>query len=295
MAGRSPARRSRRADCAAAEHTSVRDRINGATIVDVGTGPPVVLVPGIQGRWEWMAPAVGALARRCRVVTFSLCGERGSGVPIDGGLGFDCHVAQVERALDRVGLARAALCGVSFGGLIALRVAAKRPERVTHLVLVSALSPRWRPDGRVRRYLEWPRLAAPFFVLGAPLRLGPEIAAAFPDWCGRLRFAATHAARVARAPFAPRLMAERIRLEQAIDLEPDCAAVRAPTLVVTGEAGLDRVVPVEGTLDFVRLIPGARHVVLERTGHLGLVTRPDAWATIVSDFVRPAGRAAAAS
>ena len=38
------------------------------TIVDVGSGPPVILVPGIQGRWEWMKPAVDALSARCRVV-----------------------------------------------------------------------------------------------------------------------------------------------------------------------------------------------------------------------------------
>ena len=41
-------------------------------IVDLGSGVPVVMVPGIQGRWEWMKPAVDALAERCRVVTFSL-------------------------------------------------------------------------------------------------------------------------------------------------------------------------------------------------------------------------------
>ena len=31
-------------------------------MTDRGAGPPLVLVPGIQGRWEWMAPAVDALA-----------------------------------------------------------------------------------------------------------------------------------------------------------------------------------------------------------------------------------------
>ena len=32
-------------------------------IVDEGAGTPVVLVPGVQGRWEWMKPTVDALAR----------------------------------------------------------------------------------------------------------------------------------------------------------------------------------------------------------------------------------------
>ena len=43
-------------------------------MLDVGSGPPVVVLPGVQGRWEWMRPAVGALAERCRVLTDSLPG-----------------------------------------------------------------------------------------------------------------------------------------------------------------------------------------------------------------------------
>ena len=36
-------------------------------MVDVGAGAPLVLIPGIQGRWEWMRPSVDALARDNRV------------------------------------------------------------------------------------------------------------------------------------------------------------------------------------------------------------------------------------
>ena len=61
--------------------------------------------------------------------------------------------------------------------------------------------------------------------------------------------------------------------------------VTAPTLIVTGEPALDRVVPVEGTAAYVELIRGATHVVLERTGHLGTITRPQAFADAVNEFV----------
>ena len=44
-------------------------------VMDLGHGEPVVIVPGIQGRWEWMRPGVEALAERCRVLTFSLGDE----------------------------------------------------------------------------------------------------------------------------------------------------------------------------------------------------------------------------
>ena len=63
-----------------------------------------------------------------------------------------------------------------------------------------------------------------------------------------------------------------------------------PTLVITGEAALDRVMPVEGTREYARLIPNARVVMLERTGHLGIITRPEAFAEIVASFVRTDAR-----
>jgi pimeloyl-ACP methyl ester carboxylesterase len=70
-----------------------------------------------------------------------------------------------------------------------------------------------------------------------------------------------------------------------MDFCPDCALVRAPTLVVAGEPHLDLIVPVENTRKYLELIPGARFHQLERTGHLGLVTRPEMYASAVGDFV----------
>ena len=48
------------------------------TVIDRGSGPALVLVPGLQGRCEWMLPAVNALSRDFRVVTFTLAGDWGS-------------------------------------------------------------------------------------------------------------------------------------------------------------------------------------------------------------------------
>ena len=72
---------------------------------------------------------------------------------------------------------------------------------------------------------------------------------------------------------------------QAEDIAAECAHITAPTLIVTGEATLDRVVPQASTLDYLNLIRGSRHVVLEHTGHIGLVSRPDAFARLVEEFM----------
>lgn len=252
---------------------------------DQGSGPPLIVVPGAQGRWEWMAPALRELQKECRTVSYTLCGDLGSEQRFDPALGFDNYIRQLDAVFDRTGLERAALCGVSYGGLVALRYAALRPGRVSSLILVSAPAPGWVPSERQRRYISRPWRSAPAFVVTAPRRLWPEIQAAYDTWPERLKFAVRHAARVLAAPMIPPVMAARVTLQQALDFAPDCAAIKAPTLIVTGEDGLDRVVPVEVTRRYRALIPGAHYARIERSGHIGMLTRPARFADIVSRFV----------
>lgn len=249
-----------------------------------GSGPPVVLVPGVQGRWEWFRPALDGLAARCRVTSYSLCGDLGSGISRDLALGFDNDVQQLERIVENIP-GRVALCGVSYGGCVALRVAARRPGKISALVLVSSPAPSWRPNAVQQGYLRSPWLNAPRFVLSSPMRLWPELQASCGTTPRALAFITQYALRAALHPMLPGLMAERIRAQQQLDLSCDLAAVRVPTLVISGDPALDRVVPVENTREYVEKIPGAKYVMIERTGHIGLMTRPRAFARIVTDFV----------
>jgi len=249
-----------------------------------GSGPPLVLIPGIQGRWEWMRPAVHALAASFTVATYSLVGEPDSNAPLRPDTPFDRHLEQVDDVLRQNGWSQAVVCGVSYGGLVAVRYAAVRPERTRALVLVSAPGPRWRPAARVRRYVSSPWLSAPAFVAGAPLRLWPEIRAAAPSRLQACTCGARHLVNVALAPAWPSRMANRVRCLEGLDFRVDAGRVRSPTLVITGQPHLDRVVPVDGTLEYVSTIPGASARTLAGTGHLGLVTRPREFAGLIADF-----------
>jgi pimeloyl-ACP methyl ester carboxylesterase len=178
-----------------------------------------------------------------------------------------------------------------------LRYAARRPGRVSALVLVSTPSPRWQPDERAEQYLRWPRWTFPLFVARAAGRLAPDVMGPHPSWAQRAAFLARHLTRVVRFPPSPRRMVRCIKDWQAENLASECARIAAPTLIVTGEAERDRVVPVLNTIEYVRLIPGARHVVLPKTGHIGLVSRPGEFGRLVEEFidapdaVRPGGAA----
>jgi len=259
-------------------------------IIDRGSGAPVVLVPGVQGRWEWMRPAVDALAARCRVITFSLADEPTSGARYDPEEGFAGYLRQIDEVFDELGLERATICGISYGGLVAAVFAARRPDRVSALVLMSAIPPSWRPDWRARFFMRAPRLLSPLFCVNS-LRLLPEMIAA-RGVAGGLVFAVVHSGRVLASLFSPRLMARRVRWIEGLDLEPELASVRAPVLVMTGDRGLERVVPVERTHEYLRLWPHAERAVVPRTGHLGPLTRPDAFAALVATFAGTAGAGA---
>jgi pimeloyl-ACP methyl ester carboxylesterase len=254
-------------------------------MLDVGSGPPLVLIPGIQGRWEWMKPSIDVLARQYRVITMSLPGEPGVETPFDEKADFDVFVRYVDRVLDTAGVADAVICGVSFGGLVALRYAATRSHRVRGLILVSTPGPRWKLKPPLARYARWPTLSSPLFALGAARRCWRELRAIHPDPRTRLNALVTTTWRVANAPAIPYRMSRRARLAERQNFEADCAGVTAPTLVVTGERELDQVVPSDETMLYLTLIPGAQFELFERTGHLGTVLAPERFATIISKFL----------
>lgn len=252
-------------------------------MIDRGSGTPVVIMPGIQGRWEWLKPAVDALAERCRVVTFSFSDEPTSGFRHEPGRGIENYFAQLDEAFDRAGLEHAVLIGVSYSGPIAAEFATRRPERVRGLILVSALPPDWRLNARAQFYLRAPRLLSPLFLLDSPARVLPEICAALPTLGSRLRFAAGQTGRALRALLSPSRMAARLRWTEEYEYG-DPGQIAQPVLVITGEDALDRVVAPALTRRYLASLPSARHAVLGQTGHIGMLTRPREFADMVQRF-----------
>jgi 3-oxoadipate enol-lactonase len=252
--------------------------------LELGSGPPLVLIPGIQGRWEYVRQAVDALSARFRVLTFTLCDEPSAGANSSCAPGIDSYADQVRRVLDVSAVDRAVVCGISFGGRVALRFAARHPERTSALVLTSTPGPAWHLLKRHELYAQRPRLFGALFFAETPFRLRLELLTAFAAPADRWRFVRSQLRTLARAPVSLTRMASRARMMSTMDVAADCRRVAAPTLVVTGDPRLDHVVPVEGSAGYVTLIRGARQATLPRTGHLGSITHPGEFATIVGDF-----------
>src|SRR5262249_11480843 len=180
------------------------------------------------------------------------------------------------------------VCGVSFGGLVAVRFAAVYPHRVKALVLVSTPGPDMHLRRRHEMYARLPGVLGPLFFAETPFRVRPELLSSLPDRSERWRFSRWMLATFARAPVSARRMAARAALLSSNRVLDDCSKISAPTLIVTGERALDRVVRVESTLKYLDLIAHAQHGVLNATGHLGSVTKPDTFADLVGEFLEGA-------
>lgn len=255
-----------------------------------GIGFPIVIIPGIQGRWEWMAPTMEALQAGHRVITCSLQELRPDRDP--HGV-FPAWTRALDALIDSTLERQVSIIGVSFGGLIAARYAARRPDKVTSLILASTPAPRWRPRPDDEFCLRFPWLSLPYFAARGLVRLVPELMRARESWPKRFELAGEHARRVLQAPLEPRRMAEWAREWLAYDLTSDCKTIKAPTLIVTGESSLDRVVPVWESKKYLKLIPGSVHQVLADTGHLGVITRPYRFAEMAGKFIYAAHAGAA--
>src|SRR5262245_2317546 len=105
--------------------------------VEIGEGPPVILIHGLSGCWQNWLENIPHLARRHRVVAVDLPGFGESELPHEE-ISIPGYGRFVDAFLGQIGIERALLIGNSMGGFIAAEVAISHPSRVEKLVLVSA-------------------------------------------------------------------------------------------------------------------------------------------------------------
>jgi pimeloyl-ACP methyl ester carboxylesterase len=178
--------------------------------------------------------------------------------------------AMAESVLRQAPPGRFSLAGLSMGGYVALEIMRKAPERVAHLALLDTSA---RPDSdetRARRTAMIEQSEQGDFKGVTSRLIGQFI---HPDRLGDLVL--THAvtemtARVGKDAFA--------RQQRAIMGRPDSRArlgeIRVPTLVLVGRE--DGLTPLELHEELAARIPRAKLVIVEHSGHLTTMERPEA-------------------
>ena len=254
---------------------------NGGRInyVVTGSGPPLLLVPGLGGRGDFWQPLVPRFADRFTVV---LHDHRGTGRSSLDRLDYSVEqmASDLLALMDHLGLERAHLVGHSTGGAIGQTLAIDRPERIDRLVL-SATWP--APDAYFRQLFssraEVLRRAGP----GAYLRLGALFLHA-PWW---LRDN-PHISEISDAQAAaeipdPKIVLSRIAAILRFNRSADLHRIAAPTLVIGARD--DAVTPIHFSEELNRLIRGAETTILQDGGHFFPIIHADKFCERVTEFL----------
>jgi pimeloyl-ACP methyl ester carboxylesterase len=242
-----------------------------------GSGPPLVLLHGAMcDRRVWRAEAED-LARDCDVLAWDAPGHgESSDPPEDFGLGD--HARCLAGLLGALGVGPAHVIGHSWGGGLALQLAASHPDVVASLVLVGAYAG-WAgslsPDDTARRLAialdAAERLPGGFDVWSTP-GLSPESIAA-----DRVRELTAMAADL--RPVGMRVMARGFARA---DLRDALPGIAAPALLLYGEQDERAPRPVAEALhaalprSTLAMVPGLTHELVLEAPHL-FTTAVRAW------------------
>jgi pimeloyl-ACP methyl ester carboxylesterase len=249
---------------------------------------PIVLVHGLAASWQcWLEQIPRLAAEGRRVIAIDLPGFGASEMPRD-----DISIAgfgrTVESLIDHLDLGQVVVVGHSMGGFTAAEFAIQYPERVERLVLEAAAGISTNDMAR-DPLLAGARVVAAVMARGATKS---RLFATRP----RMRHIAMntvirHPSRIP-ADFAWELISNSGRegFEPALrailtyDFRDRLSKISCPTLVVAGDQ--DMLVPTRDADEYERVIPNARKVVFEDTGHSPMMERPQRFNDLLVDFLR---------
>jgi pimeloyl-ACP methyl ester carboxylesterase len=263
-------------------------RLSHISIVEMGSGSPVVLIPGLSSPravWDGFAPKLAA-SHKVYLVQFNGFGGDDPGANLAPGV-LDGAVNELHSYLAAHKAAPARVIGHSMGGLIALMLAKAHPDDTAAVMTVDAL----------------PYVGA-IFVPGATVaQLEPQAKAMRAQMAagfGKPNPATTATARsMALTPDAQqkvaawidqadaRVSGEAMYEDLTTDLRPDMAAIATPITLVFPYS---KAMPKERAEPFYRSeyakAPSVTFVPVADSGHFVMLDQPAAFAAALSAFVK---------
>ena len=248
-----------------------------------GSGVPVVLLhgsgPGVSGYANWRL-TIPTLAAERRVLAPDLVGFGYSERPTDYQYVMDTWIGQVEDFVDTLGLDQYSLVGNSFGGALALRLAAENRDRIDRLVLMGSvgvpfeitagLDAVWGYEPSVdamRRVLD-------YFAHNREL-IDDDLATARYQGSIQPGF---HESYAAMFP-APR----QRWVDAMVTADDAIRSINCPTLIVHGRE--DRVIPRATSARLFDLIPDARLHMFGQCGHWTQIEHAAEFNALVASFL----------
>lgn len=234
--------------------------------VDLGSGPPVVLLHGFASSLEVWSEVAPLLARGHRVVALDLKGFGWSDRPEggDGAYGPAAQAALVVALMDQLAIERASLVAHSWGASVALALALAKPERVAKLALYSA----WVYEEQQPMTFVWarePGLGELLFGLYYREQPDEKIGHAFFDQDLVTEALVEDVERALERPGTTAAALAAVRDQRFEALEQRYREVRQPVLLLWGRE--DRVTLLEHGERLSQELPHAELRVYPRCGH----------------------------
>ena len=221
-----------------------------------GQGPPLILVPGLDGTALLFYRQIPLLAESFRVITFPLSD--------DSGCTMESLVVELQELCQRLGgHERVLLCGESFGGALSLSFALSYPERLRGLVILNSF-PVIRQRVRIR--------LAPYLLRAVPWGT-MNLVRRFT----RSRLHSPHTLPEDLSAFYQRTRhigrtgyVRRLEILQTYDIRERLGEIQVPTLLLAGDR--DHLVPSVREAEFMAArMPRATIQVLRGYGHVCLI------------------------
>lgn len=285
------------------QHDVPKHGRSGFTVVDnrqvhylewgSSTAPAVLAMHG-GGQTAYMFEDIGATLRDARhVIAIDLPGHGESDSLVDTeGVSRQELAATVPGVLDEFGLRPVAIIGASLGGIVAMTLAAARPELVSAIVLID-VGHRLEPEG-VARIIEFMTKHESFGTLE---EAGAAIAEYLPN----------------RKPSPPERLKRNLRqrpdgrwvwkhslgrisrerMENIRDtdwendilvgLDAEAATIQIPVLVLRGASS--DVLSSDGATEVASILPNARVATIASAGHLAAGDNPASTANLIREFL----------
>src|SRR5712691_9613145 len=247
--------------------------------------PTLLLLHGGPGfDHSVMAHTLAPLADVAQLVLLDHRGQGRSDGDDPADWSLDRWVKDIVELCEALELERPMILGQSFGGVVALAVAARYPDLPSKLIVSSSLA-KFRPD---RAFPMFERLGGPE-VRAVAERHFRELTEETSEEFLRVCLPVYNP-----TPMNPDVIA-RVRLKLEVgrhffrnefltaNLLPELQSIRCPTLVLGGE--LDPITPVADSQDIAAAIPQAELRIFEGAGHGVFRDKPEEAVAVIREFV----------
>lgn len=244
--------------------------------------PSVLLSSGLGGTAGYWGPQLAALKARYRVITYDQAGTGRNKRDLSNDHSIAAMGDEILAVLDATKTDRAHIVGHALGGLAALDLAIRHPDRLHSLTVVNGWA---AADAHTKRCFELRLMLLKHegpaaYVKAQPIFLYPA------DWLAKNaeRAAQEEAHGLAHFQGADTLR-RRIAALLAFDGTPHLAALKTPTLISASRD--DVLVPCSMSEQLASAIPGAKLHIAPWGAHAINVTEPDAFNTMLLEFLAP--------